>query len=183
MKKNLFRSLRYISTTAALTLSVAAAGKSAQAADIPSDGQIAQIVLTIDKAEMAAAYLAKENAVFSNVKEFADGMSNDHSRSKSDVEKLAKANNLKLASSAASDDIKKKTDAQYTDLKRQDKASFDRVYMQDQVNDHQEVLKTLNTVLIPNAKNPALVVLLKQTKTVVEQHLEHAQKVLATSQK
>jgi putative membrane protein len=155
-------------------------GALARAAVPPTDAQIVEIVITADTAEIGAARLAEAKATDKEVKKFAEHMISNHSKSKVAAENLAKTLNLNLVSSSSTKELKKETGAQLAGLKDSDRANFDRTYMQDQVGDHKDVLKSINATLIPSAHDPQLKALLEQTRSMVEGHLAMAEKILSS---
>ncbi len=52
--------------------------------------------------------------------------------------------------------------------------------MQTQVDMHKKVLEKLDNTLIPNAKSEDLKAMLETTRTNIEGHLKHAQKIQST---
>ena len=55
---------------------------------------------------------------------------------------------------------------------------FDNLYVSDEVAFHKQVLDTLDTKLLPNAKNEELKALLVKVRPAIVSHLEHAEKLL-----
>lgn len=63
-----------------------------------------------------------------------------------------------------------------TDLSKPSAA--DKDYMMSQVEVHRKALNTLDTQLIPNAKNAELKSMLTQTRTAVAIHLKKAEQIV-----
>lgn len=59
-------------------------------------------------------------------------------------------------------------------MKKSDKASVDKAYVDQQVMLHQKALNTFDTILIPQAENPALKAHMQKTREAVAGHLAHA---------
>ena len=57
---------------------------------------------------------------------------------------------------------------------------FDKAYVDGQVTDHEKVLQSVDTMLLPNAKDPGLKQLIEKARPSVKMHLEHA-KILQAS--
>ncbi|HEU4522769.1 MAG TPA: DUF4142 domain-containing protein, partial [Thermoanaerobaculia bacterium] len=56
-------------------------------------------------------------------------------------------------------------------------AELDRAYMRMQVEMHDWALRSLDTSLIPSARDPQLILLLRDARTSIAAHLERARQV------
>lgn len=148
-------------------------------APIPSDAEIAQILLTANAGEVDAGKLAKKKTENADVKEFAEMMINEHSSVSDQTRSLAKKIDLKPAKSVASKDAEKDHEKAEKRLKSLKGAEFDREYVDAMVAGHQAVLDTLDSTLIPNAKNAELKDFLTKVRPAVESHLQHAKSLQA----
>lgn len=64
-----------------------------------------------------------------------------------------------------------------TNLATYSGAAFDRAYMRSQVDLHQWLLTSLDTVLIPSARTPEVRTLLQTQRASVAAHLEQARSI------
>jgi putative membrane protein len=147
-----------------------------------SDAQVAAIVVAADQIDIDAGQLAEAKSPNPEVKAFAHRMIADHT----DVNKQATdlATKLKLApeentiSRALKSDAKRNLER----LRKQSGKDFDKLYVSDEVVFHRQVLDTLDTKLLPSAKNEELKALLVKVRPAIASHLEHAEKLLSIVQ-
>lgn len=142
----------------------------------PTDAQILEIVRSVNNAEISAGELAKKSKNKIVVK-FADHMTIAHKDSNIAVKKISQKLDLPAQNSSTSEKLQLDTGNQFVELKKLSGADFDRTYVDDQVKDHALVLKNLDDTLIPSAKSTEVKALLKDTRTAVVAHLDHAKKV------
>lgn len=150
------------------------------AADLPTEDQIAKIVMTANTSEVEMADIAKEKAENREVKDFAKDMLKAHAKSNSKSMRVIKKIRLNPTDSEKSIAFKTESDVEIKELRNLSGSDFDKVYMNKQVSLHERVLSDLDTTLIPAAKNKQLKKLLNKTRTDVAQHLEDARKIRAT---
>jgi putative membrane protein len=142
-----------------------------------TDAQIVKITDGVNAGEVEQAKLAKQRAKNPAVKKFASQMVTQHTTAKQQGATLAKQTKLTPQESAVSTELASKGAKTLEELKAADAASFDRVYMDSQVEQHQEVLGQLDTHLIPEATDPRLKAELQKTRTMVEAHLNSAKQI------
>src|SRR5665213_781878 len=142
-----------------------------------SDGQISQVLLTVDKGEIQAAQLATSHSHSTDVKEFAQAMINQHQENSAKTKSLASANQFELKDSILNKTLEK--DGTKANAKLNKASDFDKAYIKEQITMHEKALETLNNVLIPSAQNLKLHAHLDQTRTAVEEHLNHAKALQA----
>jgi putative membrane protein len=140
----------------------------------PTDPQIAHIVKSANDVDIDTAKIAKRKTKNEDVKTFAQEMINDHKKSNEQVKDLAKKLHIKAEDNAASKDLEKNGKDWEKELKSKKGDDFDKSYVSHEVQFHEQVLKDIDTLLVPGAKNPELKSLLQQTRGVVEGHLNHA---------
>lgn len=144
-----------------------------------TEGEIAQVVMTIDDGEIGAAKIAMKNSKNSSVKDFAKMMADAHTKNRDDLKNLAKKEKFALKNSELSKGLDKDSGASNKNLKKVAKNDFDKTYMDDQVNMHGKALSTLGGMLLPSSMNADLRATLEQTKNDVSMHLEKAKSVRA----
>jgi putative membrane protein len=140
-----------------------------------TDGQIVEILTTINEGELDAAKMANKKAAQPEVKEFAKTMMAEHKKNKKDTKDLAKRLKIDIKKSDASKALKADAKNSNKSLKDAEKAGFDKAYIAQQMSMHEKALKTLDENLIPSAKNPDLKAHLERTRASVSTHLSHAQ--------
>ncbi len=142
------------------------------------EGDVLEIVMTVNKNEINAAKLALEKTSNLKVKQFAQLMQTDHSKNLRQTKVIAEVLKIEPVPSPISNALRdngKKELAKLNDLKGK---AFDLAYMNAMVKGHQAVLDIVTNKLIPNTKNPKLESHLQTTKMSVEHHLEMAKSTL-----
>lgn len=135
-----------------------------------SDAQIAAITDGANSAEIEQAKLARSKSKNQKVLQFASMMISHHSEAQKKQAKL----NIAPAESPLSAQMTTDANQVLTSLKEKTGSEFDQAYLRSQVDEHQTLLDTLNTRLLPSASNPELKAYLQEIKARVEQHLEAA---------
>lgn len=150
------------------------------AAPLLSDEQIAQVLLTINQGEIEAGQLASRSAKSKEVRSFATDMVEAHKKNVAETKILLKKMKVKASDSDLSKSLVEEAKASKSELKAAGQTGFDKSYLQQQVAMHEKALSTLNTTLIPNAKNADLRAHLEKTRTAVSAHLDHAKSLTST---
>lgn len=141
-----------------------------------SDAQIAGITDGANSAEIEQAKLARSKSKNQKVLQFASMMITHHG----DAQKKQAKLNITSADSALAAQMTASANQVLTSLKDKSGMDFDRAYMRSQVDEHQTLLDTLNTRLLPSASSPELKAYLQDIKKSVEQHLEAARSTEST---
>jgi putative membrane protein len=142
-----------------------------------TDAQILYITDTINSGEVDQATVAKQKAKSPAVKKFANQMIAQHKQAKQQGQTLAKQTKLDPTDSASAAEAARKGTQTLDSLRAADPESFDRVYMESQVTQHQDVLDDLDKHLIPSASNAKLKAELQKSRTMVDSHLTQAKKI------
>ncbi len=146
-------------------------GYSAQEQQL-GEGQILNIMMTIDKGEIAAAKEATKKKVTPAVDLYAKHLIEQHQRNLEELIQFAKQEKIEPKESEISNSM---VASGKTDLKAlsalQGKA-FDKAFIDAMVTGHQEGLKLIDTKLFPEAKSPQLQMSLEQFRKMVAAHLE-----------
>jgi putative membrane protein len=143
----------------------------------PTDPQIASIVVAANQADIDAAKLAKRMTRNDQVRQFADTMIRDHEAVNKQAKELVAKLKVKPEENPTSKSLREGGEQNIATLKKLKGADFDKAYVDHEVVYHQQVLDTVNTNLIPNAKNPDLKALLEKSAPVFQAHLDHAKKL------
>jgi putative membrane protein len=151
------------------------------AADAPAltDANIAAIVVAANNIDIKEGKLAKEKSSNTEVKNFGQMMINDHEAVNKQATDLAKKLSLTPVESDASKGLKADAEKTYKELSAKKGADFDRAYVANEVAYHEAVINTVETALIPNAKNAELKSLLEAVVPALKTHLEHAKHLQA----
>jgi putative membrane protein len=142
-----------------------------------SDAQILQVTHTANAGEIAQAKLALQKSSDARVKQLATMMIADHTSADKDGADLAQKEGLNLADSTTSTTVKSDGDHVFADLSSKSGATFDKAYVDAQVDEHTEVLRTINTQLIPAAKDGQVQTFIHAIQSKVAEHLKHAEKL------
>ena len=139
-----------------------------------TDGQILQIVRTLNDAEIKQAKYALDNADNTQVKVVAQSILNDHEDANKKVDNLLKGD-LNLADSPLNDTIAKQAEATFEMLDELEDAQLDCRYLQKQAEQHEMALDTIKNDLAPDAKNAEVKAFLTATAPTLEHHMHAAQ--------
>ena len=142
-----------------------------------SDGQLMQVLATVDADEIQQAQVALTKATAPQVRNFASDMIEQHTRAKQQGAALASQNGLALRPSPVSEKLDKSGKETLDMLQRTDSRDFDNAYIKAQLKQHAAVLKQLDETLIPNADGSAVKQQLTEARGMVQQHLNHAQQL------
>ncbi len=170
----IFASQALSQAPAPATTPTPAAPAPAPAASNLTDDQIAGIVSAANQGEIDEAKVAVKHTKSSGVKDFANMMIKEHGDVKKDLKKLTKETKLSTSSSDEKKKIEENGKASVVRLKSLKAADFDKAYVDDQVKMHSDLLNTIDTTLLPTAKNDQLKALLTKIRPAVAAHLDKA---------
>ncbi len=151
----------------------------AQAADKPTDPQIAHIAYTAGALDVDMAKLAISKSQNKDVVGFANDMVRDHEAVNVQALDLVKKLNVTPEDNATSKALTDAITAEKAKLEKLDGAAFDKAYVDNEVAYHKQVNEALKTVLIPSAENAELKSLLETGLKIFEGHQQHAEMVAA----
>ena len=160
-------------------LSVLAAPGFADAADKPTDPQIAHIAYTAGVIDIDAAKQAIAKSKTKAVVDFANDMLRDHQAVNDQALALVKKLNVTPEDNATSKALVKAADDERAKLDKLDGAAFDKAYVDNEVAYHKQVDGALETLLIPSAQNAELKSLLETGLKIFQGHEMHAEHVAA----
>lgn len=144
-----------------------------------NDHQIAEIMEEANDAEIDAAKLAKDDAKNAEVKEFAKHMMDEHKMNNKEAKKVVKKNDIDPEKSEMSKALKEDAKNKRAVLKKQKNMNFDKMYMEQQVSMHTQLLNDLDQKFIPAAQKPEFKAHLQATREHVSKHLEQAKAIQA----
>jgi putative membrane protein len=150
---------------------------------VPTDAEIAHIVVTANTIDIDAGKLAQGKAKNKEVKSFAKLMVIDHSAVNKHASDLAK----KLGVTPKDNDISKSllsgAKENVKNLKSLKGSEFDKAYVNHEVAYHQAVLDAIDKTLLPNVKNEELNALIVKVRPAFVAHLDHAKKIQSSLSK
>jgi len=142
------------------------------------DPQITTIVRAVNVAEVDQARTAVGKVRDPQVKEFAEMMIAQHGQTVKDVDALNTKLGFQQSDSQLATELGVKSTRVETQLSQTDNASFDKLYITNQIDEHREVLETIDSRLVPQARHDEVKDLLQTMRPVVQHHLQMAQKIL-----
>ena len=146
-----------------------------QAADKPTDPQIAHIAYTAGDLDIKAAKQALEKSKDKNVRAFANDMVKDHTAVNDKALALVKKLNVTPQDNDTSKGLVKNADAKRTELAKLSGAAFDKAYVDNEVTYHKTVNDALANTLIPSSQNGELKGLLGTGLKIFQGHEQHAE--------
>ena len=169
--------IRLIAALAALCLLGAA--PLAQAADKPTDPQIAHIAYTAGVIDIEAAKRAISKSKNKDVVDFAESMVRDHEAVNVQALDLVKKLNVTPEDNDTSKALTQAAADERAKLEKLDGADFDKAYVANEVAYHAQVNSALETLLIPSTENAELKSLLETGLKLFQGHQQHAEHVAA----
>jgi len=146
----------------------------------PSDANLAAILLAANNTDVSYAQLVPSRAQSQSVKDFAQMMLTDHTLVNKRANDLFAAINLTPEENVMSLDLRDESAAKRDTLRELEGRAFDSTYMANEVSYHTKLLAAIDSVLLPNARNPRLRQLIGAIRPAVASHLSRAQQVRAT---
>ena len=141
-----------------------------------SDGESAEVMVTLNEGEIDIGQLAKRKATNKQVKDYAKMMVDQHKQNEKDTKKVVRKQDLDFKKTDMSKSFEARAEYMEKTLKKTSKEDFDRTYMSTQVEMHEKDLETVNT-FINSAQNAAYKSHLEKTRDAITVHLAHAKEV------
>jgi putative membrane protein len=151
----------------------------ANAADAPTDPQIAHIAYTAGQIDVTAADLAIKKSSNAEIVAFARQMAADHQAVNDQAVALVTKLGVTPEDNATSQALSQAAADKLAELEKLDGAAFDKAYIDNEVAYHATVNGALSTLLIPSAHNAELKALLETGLTLFTEHQHHAEMVAA----
>ncbi|UDL91380.1 DUF4142 domain-containing protein [Mesorhizobium sp. PAMC28654] len=165
------------STAALAALFLLGAAPLAQAADKPTDPQIAHIAYTAGVLDVEAAKQALKKSKNKEVLDFAKDMVRDHEAVNKQAVELVKKLKVTPEDNDTSKALTKAAAEERAKLAKLRGAGFDKAYVDNEVAYHKQVNGALETVLIPSASNAELKSLLETGLKIFQGHEQHAEHI------
>ncbi len=169
--------------TTFIAAAFAAISMYAWAAAVPTDPQIAAIVVTANQVDIDAGKLAESKGSDAQVKAFGKQMVTDHTGVNKQAKDLVTRLGIKPEDNPTAESLKTGGEENLNHLKQLNGSAFDKAYIDHEVAYHQQVLDALDKTLIPNAKNEELKTLLEKVRPAFVAHLEHAKQLQSSLNK
>ena len=150
-----------------------------QAADQPTDPQIAHIAYTAGQLDIAAAKHALAKSKNKEVRAFAQNMVRDHEAVNKQALDLVKKLHVTPADNETSRALTKEENEKQAELAKLHGGAYDKAYIANEVAYHKQVNHALESLLIPSVQNPELKSLLETGLKLFEGHQQHAEGVAA----
>jgi putative membrane protein len=142
-----------------------------------SDAQIASILDTVNRGEEKEAVLAAAKAKDTKVKMYAQMMMTGHRDANRRLMVVVKKVNITPAQTSLSTQLDNDVTQKLDELRNKQGADFDKLYMDDQVKMHTQVLDLIDNRLLPNVKDANIKSELQQLRASIADHLRRAQDI------
>ena len=142
-----------------------------------SDANIAAIVLAANNADILYGTLAAAKSANAEIRRFAETTVRDHRAVNQAATDLAAKLNLTPEENTASLDLRDNAEDKRGQLRELEGAAFDRAYIENEIVYHTRLLSTIDSALVPSARNAELKALLVSVRPAVVAHLEHARQL------
>ncbi len=140
----------------------------------PTEGQIAQILLTANDLEIKAAQIAANKAADKDIRQRAKDIVKDHTQNIAAIKKLMAKNKLKAEDSITQNILQEDFITYDEDLHQKTGRRFDLTYIYHEVSFHEAMIASIDDTLAPNAKTEALSNLLTDYRAMQKKHLTTA---------
>jgi putative membrane protein len=148
-----------------------------------TDANIGAIVLAANQIDIDYGKIALNKSKNREVRAFAERMIADHGAVQKSVIDLATKLKLTPEEDATSKALKDNAVQITAKLNSLNGKAFDTFYIDNEVAYHKQVTDAVQTVLIPNAKNPELKSALVGAQALFLKHLEHCRQIQANLEK
>ncbi len=140
-----------------------------------SEAEVAYVLKTFNDTEIDIAKLAKRQANDSHVKSFADLMEIAHRVNNDEYNEVIRAAQIKPENNGVSKTLKKDSKNKIKQLKEsKSKAQFDKIYVENQILIHKQLLEDLDQKYIPNMQDKRFKAYLEKTREHVKSHYDQA---------
>lgn len=144
-----------------------------------NDRNIAAMVMALNNTDISYARLAPSRAERPDIKEFAARMLTDHTGVNGLVNDLLAKLNVVPEDNTQSLDLRDESANRRDAMRDLQGYPFDSTYIENEVLYHQKFLVTLDSLMLPAARNTELKGLLTAVRPAVAAHLAHAEQVRA----
>jgi putative membrane protein len=153
------------------------ATKSMGSKAMQTDGQILQIVRSLNNAEIKQAEYVIDESNNAEVKSVAQSIINDHEQSNEKIDELVDGA-LSLDDSPLNETLATQAEATFEMLDELEGSQLDCRYLQAQIDQHELAIDTAKNDLLPDAQNAGVKAFLTESAPKLEHHLMSAQAAL-----
>ena len=163
------------------TMGMTSASSSANPMNVTSlsSPDIAGIITTANTGEVQQAQAALPHLASQAARDFANMMINDHTAALNEAKAAFESEHVVARNGSGQVNMLRDKTKELVSALNNSGTNADAMYMQSQVNIHQNLLTLLDTQLIPSAHGDVANLLLKQREAVAS-HLDRARQILAT---
>ncbi len=155
------------------------ATKSMGSKSVQTDGQILQIVRSLNDAEIKQAKHVMDESDSAQVKATAQSIINDHEESNDKIDDLVDGD-LSLDDSPLNDTLSKQAEVTFEMLDELQGPQLDCIYLQKQVEQHEMALDVAKNDLTPDAKNAQVKAFLTESAPKLEHHMMEAREAMSS---
>ena len=142
-----------------------------------TDNEVAAIVTALNEGEVLHGEIARDRASSAEVRAFAQMMVTDHTRALERGRDVFSRGNIATQDNDLSRRLQSGAQQTGAALRAMSGAELDRNYMRTQLEMHDWALRSLDTTLIPSARDPQLILLLREQRSSIAAHLERARQI------
>lgn len=142
-----------------------------------SNGEILQIMETVNMGEIKQAELAVQRSTNPAVRDLAQMIIRDHTALSQRIMSVSQSTGTKLDGSPLATGLRLQATEIADDLTKLSGQKFDCTYLQKQAEQHALTVKTARDQLLPAASQPQVRDLVSGALPSLEQHGQHAQRV------
>jgi putative membrane protein len=135
------------------------------------------LLIAVDDHEMLAAMAAEQRTLPEPVEAYARMLHSSHAEHQAQTMQLARKLDIVPAEDGVVDVRRADATKELAHLTSLDNHEFPRAYMVAMINGHEKVLRDIDELLLPAAKNDELRAHLKSTREAIASHLEEGRRV------
>ncbi len=142
-----------------------------------TDANIAAVASASNQDEIQSSQVALSKGENAQVKQFAQRMVDEHTRMEQEMQALLQSKGLAPQDNAQSTQMKQTAQSAIQAMQAMTGRQLDSAYVAHQVQAHGATLQALETMLIPNARDPQMKAMLEKARPAVAQHLADAREL------
>lgn len=145
-------------------------------AGVQMNGEIVNDLMTIDKAEIAAAKVAMKRAQHVKVKRYAEYVHAEHTKCLHKLEHFSHKHGIMPVTSFTATNLANHGKLELVRLETLSGSAFDQAYIADAIQDHKAALQLIDDAIVKST-NPKLTHVLKEVRHHIERHLHRAEAI------
>ena len=158
----------------------AGTGAQAPVAGEMSDANIAAVASASNQDEIQTSQVALQKGENAGVKAYAQQMVDAHTRMEQQMMQLLQTKGITPQDNAQSTQMKQAMQSAMQAMQAMSGRQLDSMYVAHQIQSHQMTMTALETMLIPNARDPQMKAMLEAARPAVSEHLVEARKLQGT---